>query len=153
MHLSGPIARPRAPRCARLTALSAIAALAGACASAPAPPIPTAPAGPAEPAGRGLASWYGSYHHGKTTACGEPFDMRDYTAAHKTLAFGSVVRVTRTDTLQYVVVRINDRGPYADDRVIDLSRAAARDLGAIEAGVVPVSLELLAPGSGACRAQ
>ncbi|MCA9562703.1 MAG: septal ring lytic transglycosylase RlpA family protein [Myxococcales bacterium] len=91
----------------------------------------------------GDATWYGERHHGRTTASGEPFDMYDYTAAHKSLPFGTVVRVTRDDTLQSVVVRINDRGPYGAGRVIDLSRTAAEEINMIRAGVVPVHIEIL----------
>ena len=91
----------------------------------------------------GDATWYGEYHHGRTTASGEPFDMYAMTAAHKTLPFDTVVRVTRQDTLQSVVVRINDRGPFGRGRIIDLSMAAAEEIDMIRAGVVPVVVEIL----------
>ena len=91
----------------------------------------------------GEATWYGERHHGRTTASGEPFDMYDLTAAHKTLPFGTVVRVIRDDTRQSVVVRINDRGPYGAGRVIDLSRAAAEEIDLIQPGHVPVTIEIL----------
>lgn len=91
----------------------------------------------------GEATWYGERHHGRTTASGEPFDMYDLTAAHKTLPFGTVVRVVRDDTRQSVVVRINDRGPYGAGRVIDLSRAAAEEIDLIRPGHVPVTIEIL----------
>lgn len=91
----------------------------------------------------GEASWYGEQHHGHTTANGESFDMYAFTAAHKTLPFGTIVRVIRNDTLQNVVVRINDRGPYIEGRIIDLSWAAATDLGLVNAGHLPVHLEIL----------
>ena len=91
----------------------------------------------------GRASWYGERHHGRTTASGEPFDMNALTAAHRTLPFGTMVRVTRTDTRQSVVVRINDRGPFTEGRVIDLSRAAATEIDMIRAGVVDVQLQVL----------
>ena len=122
---------------------------------APRVPIVAPPAGPISPADsasrwgideselRGEATWYGQRHHGRTTASGEPFDMHDHTAAHKTLPFGAVVRVTRDDTRQSVVVRINDRGPYGSGRVIDLSRAAAEDIDLIRPGHRPVSIEIL----------
>ena len=97
---------------------------------------------------RGKASWYGKDFHGRTTACGEPYDMYAFTAAHKTLPFHTIVRVTDTRTLKNVVVRITDRGPYADGRVIDLSYAAAADLGLIRRGVGPVRLEVLQWGDG-----
>jgi rare lipoprotein A len=91
----------------------------------------------------GDATWYGERHHGRTTASGEPFDMHDYTAAHRTLPFGTLVRVIRQDTGQSVIVRINDRGPYGPGRVIDLSRRAAEDIALIRPGHRPVWIELL----------
>jgi rare lipoprotein A len=77
----------------------------------------------------GKASWYGPGFHGRRTASGERFNTNDLTAAHKTLPFGTKVKVTNTKTGQSVVVRINDRGPYAHGRVIDLSKASARSIG------------------------
>jgi rare lipoprotein A len=91
----------------------------------------------------GNASWYGSQFHGRRTANGERFNMDELTAAHRTLPFGSKVRVTNQATNDSVVVRINDRGPHAGNRVIDLSRAAAKALRLIESGVAPVKLEIL----------
>ena len=92
---------------------------------------------------RGDASFYGSKFHGRKTASGERFDQHDFTAAHRTLAMGTRVRVTNLDNGKSVVVRVNDRGPYAGKRVIDVSYAAARQLGMISAGVVPVKVEVL----------
>lgn len=92
---------------------------------------------------RGEASYYGDKFAGQTTANGETFDPSDMTAAHRTLPFDTRVRVTRVDGGESVTVRINDRGPYADDRIIDLSRAAAREIGMIEEGVVEVRIEIL----------
>ncbi len=77
----------------------------------------------------GKASWYGPGFLGRRTASGERFNTNDLTAAHKTLPFGTRVRVTNKKTGQSVVVRINDRGPYAHGRVIDLSKASARSIG------------------------
>ena len=77
----------------------------------------------------GKASWYGPGFHGRRTANGERFNTNDMTAAHRTLPFGTKVKVTNTKTGQSVVVRINDRGPYAHGRVIDLSKASARAIG------------------------
>ena len=91
----------------------------------------------------GLASWYGDRHHGRKTASGEPFDMHDMTAAHRTLPFGTVVRVLDRKTLRFVIVRINDRGPGKRERVIDLSKAAAEELGILKRGVAPVIVEVL----------
>lgn len=96
----------------------------------------------------GRASWYGERHHGRTTACGEPFDMYALTAAHKTLPFHTLVRVTELETRKEVIVRINDRGPYSKGRVIDLSFAAARDLDLTKKGTTPVTLEVLEWGDG-----
>lgn len=95
----------------------------------------------------GLATWYGDRHHGRTTASGEPFDMYDMTAAHRTLPFGSVVRVIDRKTLKSVVVRINDRGPRKRALVIDLSKAAAQELGILKQGKAPVIVEVLEWGS------
>jgi rare lipoprotein A len=86
----------------------------------------------------GQASWYGPGFHGRRTASGESFNTNDLTAAHRTLPFGTRVRVVNKKTGKSVVVRINDRGPYAHGRVIDLSRASARAIGI--SGVGSVSL-------------
>lgn len=96
----------------------------------------------------GEASWYGGQFHGQMTASGEPYDMYEFTAAHKTLPFHTVVRVIHPRTRKSVVVRINDRGPYVDGRIIDLSFAAASDLGLVRHGVLPVRLEILEWGDG-----
>ncbi len=91
----------------------------------------------------GHASWYGPGFHGRTTANGETFDQNALTAAHRTLPFGTQVRVTYERTGESVVVRINDRGPFHGNRVIDLSREAAEEIGLIHSGVGPVQLEVL----------
>lgn len=96
----------------------------------------------------GEATWYGERHHGRTTACGEPFDMYRFSAAHRSLPFHTLVRVTESKTRRSVIVRINDRGPYGPGRVIDLSYAAASDLGIVSAGVTRVELEVLQWGDG-----
>lgn len=96
----------------------------------------------------GTASYYHDRFHGRTTASGERFDQEALTAAHRTLPFGTTVRVTRTDTGKGVVVRINDRGPFRAERIIDLSRAAAARLGMLDSGVAPVRVEVIdLPGS------
>lgn len=100
---------------------------------------------------RGKASWYGPGLHGNLTASGEPFDMYGMTAAHRTLPFGTLARVWRPDTRHFVVVRINDRGPFVGGRVIDLSYGAAHDLGMVSAGVVEVAIEVLELGDGRRR--
>jgi rare lipoprotein A len=92
---------------------------------------------------RGLASWYGSLFHGQRTASGEIFDMHQLTAAHTTLPIPSYARVTHTGSGAQVIVRVNDRGPFKDDRIIDLSFAAARRLGFANAGVAEVEVEML----------
>ena len=96
----------------------------------------------------GKASWYGKKFHGRQTASGERYDMYAFTAAHRTLPFHTVVRVWDPETRKSVVVRITDRGPYADGRVIDLSFAAATDLGVVRRGVLPVQLEVVQWGDG-----
>jgi rare lipoprotein A len=101
-----------------------------------------APAATAETS-TGAASWYGPGFHGRTTANGETFNQNALTAAHKTLPFGTQVRVTYERTGESVVVRINDRGPYAHGRVIDLSREAAEEIGLLNSGVGQVRLEIL----------
>jgi rare lipoprotein A len=99
---------------------------------------------------QGRASYYGGNYAGKTTASGEPFDPEALTAAHPSLPFGTRVRVTRvTGNEQAVTVRINDRGPFTDDRIIDLSRGAARRIDMIEEGVVEVRIEILELPPGA----
>jgi rare lipoprotein A len=91
----------------------------------------------------GMASWYGPGFDGNYSASGEIFNARDLTAAHPHLPFGTMVRVVNMDNNQSVVVRINDRGPYAEGRVIDISTAAANVIGLISSGVAPVRLEIL----------
>ena len=91
----------------------------------------------------GLASWYGGQFQGRPTASGELFDTNQLTAAHRTLPFGTIVRVTRIDNGLEVEVRINDRGPFVDGRVIDLSFAAASALEMTGDGVAPVRLTVV----------
>lgn len=91
----------------------------------------------------GIASWYGADYHGSRTANGEIYDMNTMTAAHKTLPFGSYVRVVNQDNGHHVTVRINNRGPYVDGRVIDLSRRAAQEFGIVRTGLAPVELYLV----------
>ena len=89
----------------------------------------------------GSASWYGPGFHGKKTASGDIFDESKFTAAHRTLPLGSRVRVTHLSTGKSVEVLVNDRGPYVDGRMIDLSHAAARHLGMVESGVAEVRVD------------
>ena len=90
--------------------------------------------------GEGGASFYGNEFAGRLTASGEKFDPREYTAAHRTLPFGSCVRVVAVRTGREVKVRVTDRGPHVPGRVIDLSKAAAEDLGIVSEGVAPVRI-------------
>jgi len=142
------VTRPRhaAPR--RSTARAAGAALvsllllaaAGACRSAPAGrPGPVRP-GYTE---RGVASWYGGHFHGRRTASGEVYDMHGYTAAHRTLPFETLVEVRNLISGRSVVVRITDRGPFVRGRMLDLSYAAARELGLVGPGTARVELKVV----------
>ena len=91
----------------------------------------------------GIASWYGGKFQGRLTANGEVFDTNQLTAAHRTLPFGTIVRVVNQTNDHVVVVRINDRGPFVDNRVIDLSRAAADIIELTSVGLAPVRLEIM----------
>lgn len=90
----------------------------------------------------GIASWYGNPYHGRKTSSGEVFDMNQMTAAHRTLPFGAMVKVTNLENRRTVMVRINDRGPFVEGRIIDLSRAAAREIGLLGPGLARVRIEL-----------
>jgi rare lipoprotein A len=91
----------------------------------------------------GAASWYGGKFHGRRTANGERYDMNKHTAAHKSLPFGTKVRVTNRINGKSVVVRINDRGPFTGNRIIDLSRGAAGAVDMIGTGIAPVIIEIM----------
>jgi len=95
----------------------------------------------------GIASYYAHAHHGRRTASGEVFDMGALTAAHRTLPFGTRVRVTNLSNGRRAVVRVNDRGPFQGRRIIDLSLAAARELGMVGSGTARVRLEVVGAGS------
>ena len=95
----------------------------------------------------GLASWYGIDEHNNYAASGERFSKYDYTAAHKTLPLGTVVRVTNLENGRDVVVKINDRGPFVGDRIIDLSHAPAQSIGMVQKGVVKVKVEVVSTPS------
>lgn len=92
---------------------------------------------------RGIASWYGAKFHGRDTASGEKYNMYDLTAAHKSLPIPVFVRVKNLDNGQELIVKVNDRGPFVDGRIIDLSFAAARKLGVYESGTANVEIEAL----------
>ncbi len=92
---------------------------------------------------RGIASWYGERFHGKQAANGELFDMQALTAAHRTLPLGSMVRVVNLTNGKHVRVRINDRGPYVNGRILDLSQAAAVKLGMVQNGLSIIQLEVV----------
>jgi rare lipoprotein A len=135
----------------RLPLLFLLAGLAG-CASQPVPlPAPPAPNVPPLPTPApqslftqsGMASFYGHAHDGRITANGESFDPNAFTAAHRSLAFGTRVRVTNPENGQTVTVKVTDRGPYARGRIIDVSLAAAKALGMTDQGVIRVRLEAL----------
>ena len=98
---------------------------------------------------RGVASWYGKRYHGQKTSSGEVYDMYAMTGAHPTLPIPSYVRVTNLANGRSVVVRINDRGPFTSERVIDLSYVAAYKLGYIQAGQARVEVESIVPGRSA----
>ncbi len=124
-----------------------------ACAEQALPPPPVAALPPPVPAPApeqpffnqiGTASWYGDFHHGRKTANGERYDMHDMTAAHRSVRMGTVLRVTNLENGRTTTVRINDRGPYVDGRVIDLSAAAAHDLGMKQSGLARVRIEAYA---------
>ena len=95
---------------------------------------------------KGVASWYGREFHGKTTASGEKFDMNDMTAAHKTLPFGTVVEIKNFDNGKSVRLKVNDRGPYRGNRIIDLSFAGAKELGMVKTGEANVGIKILKMG-------
>jgi rare lipoprotein A len=124
------------------------AAKGAASAPAPAPKRDSAAPKRAMPAysEEGNASWYGVPFHGRRASNGEVYDMHKFTAAHRTLPFDTVVRVTNLSNGKSTVVRITDRGPFVDNRIIDLSMAAAREIDSIGAGVVPVRLEIVSAG-------
>ena len=101
----------------------------------------------------GNASWYGGRFHGRKTSGGERYDMNAFTAAHKTLPIPSYVRVTNTRNGKSVVVRINDRGPFHSNRIIDVSKAAAQQLGFVSQGTAHVKIEQIVPGKSSPTAE
>lgn len=95
----------------------------------------------------GIASWYGPGFHGKKTASTEFYNMHELTAAHNILPLNTLVKITNLENQREVVVRINDRGPFVGDRIVDLSLAAAKELGMVKKGTVPVRVAVLGPAN------
>jgi peptidoglycan lytic transglycosylase len=102
---------------------------------------------------RGIASWYGPGFHGKKTASGEIYDMHTLTAAHNILPLNTLVRVTNLSNNKDVIVRINDRGPFVGERVIDLSLAAAQRIGMVAPGTTPVRVSVIGPAGSMLAAR
>jgi rare lipoprotein A len=118
--------------------------------------VPQAPRPQAKPVKigdveRGIASWYGHPYHGRRAANGEVYDMRQMTAAHRTMPFGTWVKVDNESNGKSVNVRITDRGPFVDNRIIDLSQRAAEEIGLIGPGIGPVKLTVIEPPRGQTR--
>jgi len=157
-----PVLIPRHEFLQRLAVALAFLVLAGGCAhrtptvqppaAAPMAPAPSGappaaerqPAVPGEYIEQGIASWYGVPFDGHRTSNGEIYDMHQFTAAHRTLPFGAIVRVTNLRNGKQTEVRINDRGPFVADRVIDLSLSAAQAIDMVGPGTAPVRLEMIA---------
>jgi rare lipoprotein A len=139
----GPVDHTPAGR--PLASLIVAVAFAATLLAVPAPEIDVPPQVDEAPAWEqnGKVSWYGPGFHGRRTANGEIFDTNEMTMAHRSLAFGSKVRVTNLDNGRSIVVRVNDRGPYVGGRIGDLSHAAASRLGFVEDGVVRARIELI----------
>jgi rare lipoprotein A len=134
-----PETRPSRPT----LVLAAVAAFAALLAAAPTGQAPAFPDTLPDWIQQGPVSWYGPGFHGRRTANGEVFDTHELTMAHRSLEFGSQVRVTNLENGRSVVVRVNDRGPYVRGRIADLSHAAAHELGFVDDGVVKARIELL----------
>ncbi|MBZ5698445.1 MAG: septal ring lytic transglycosylase RlpA family protein [Acidobacteriia bacterium] len=113
------------------------------------PPTSSAPFVPGIYVEQGVASWYGVPFHGRRAADGEIFDMNSLVAAHRTLPFGSILRVTNLNNGRQIDVRVIDRGPFVEGRILDLARAAAAGLGMIGTGTAPVRIEMLSGPSPA----
>lgn len=134
----------------RLEALALLFVLLGGCTRVGTLPTTPPPASVPTPGAispgwteEGLASWYGNPFHGRTTSSGEVYDMEEMTAAHKTLPFGTLVQVENLTNGRETTFRINDRGPFIEGRVIDLSRRGARELDMLTSGIAPVRLTII----------
>ena len=134
-------------RGARLAAALILAGVLAGCAATPGAVRPPVSEDLLRPVQTGYASWYGKPHQGRRTASGEPYDMSQLTAAHPTLPMGTRLVVTNLKNGRSVAVRVNDRGPTVAGRIVDLSYAAARELGAIGDGVVPVRIRVVSMSS------
>lgn len=148
--------RPSAPApVAPVLTLVLAAALAGCAGRGPRPAVESLPAVEPLPgvesgwSESGVASWYGEPFHGRRTASGEVYDMDGLTAAHRTLPFGTVIRVENRDNGRAVELRVTDRGPFAKGRILDVSRAGARALGMIGPGTAHVRVTVVRPGGDA----
>ena len=126
-----------------MTTLTGLAIGSWGCARVSPPPIAPAPVPEAGFLEEGIASWYGVPFHGRTTASGEIYDMEAATAAHRTLPFGTILRVQNLDNARTTTVRVNDRGPFAKGRNLDLSRRAARELEMMGPGTARVRLTII----------
>jgi len=133
-------------RNASFVAALALALACSACAKRVTARVPVQPVVSATETGN--ASWYGDPYHGRRAASGEIYDMEQFTAAHRTLPFQTWVEVTNLSNGRQVAVRINDRGPFVDGRIIDLSLAAARAVDMVRAGVAPVRLRIVSAPQG-----
>ena len=111
--------------------------------SGPPPPVERQPAVPGEYVEEGIASWYGPQFNGHRTSDGEIYDMHDFTAAHRTLPFGTLLRVTNLSNGLQTEVRVNDRGPFVANRIIDLSLSAAKAIQMVGTGTAQVRLEVI----------
>lgn len=96
-----------------------------------------------ESSNRGVATYYSDLFQGRRTASGELYDKTKLTAAHRTLPLGTKIKITRTDNQKSVIVRINDRGPYSQSRVLDISKAAAEKIGLLRVGKATVKIEVI----------
>ncbi len=125
--------------------LSAAIAMAGSVPKPPKAPESTVNSPVTKPYQIGTASWYGKQFNGRSTASGEPYDMFQFTAAHRTLPLGTLVRVTNLRNGASLIVRVNDRGPVPKNRIIDLSYGAAQMLGLRARGIQKVRLDIVTP--------
>jgi rare lipoprotein A len=128
----------------RLAAALILTGLLAGCGTVPAHVRPPVSDDLLRPLQTGYASWYGRAHQGRLTTSGERYDMNKLTAAHPALPMGTRLRVTNLKNGRSVTVRVNDRGPFVDGRIVDLSYAAAREVDAIGEGVVPVRIRVVA---------